>query len=252
MTAKRRLAVLLAQLATIGVILALWQTVSRALAIAVSRPGDVAHALRVWFQTPVLRGYIGVTLKETVLGLLLTFAIAIVLAVVLASIPILAELLDPFLALIAALPKLALAPVFLIVFGFGTSSKVYFIAASLWFIPFQSLYTSLTIIDESLVNNTRMLGARLHHAIWNVYIPSALGAVLTSLRVTTAFALIAAVLAELLASTSGIGFEIQQASTSLQSSFVVAGVLIIAALGLVIDRIIVIFDRRFRVRWAGK
>jgi NitT/TauT family transport system permease protein len=153
------------------------------------------------------------------------------------------------LALIAALPKLALAPIFLLVFGFGTESKVYFIAACLWFIPFHSLYTSLTVVDRSLLSNTRMLGARIHHRIWHVYVPSALRAALTTARVTAAFALIAAVIAEFLASTGGIGYEIQQAQQTVQPKFAIAGILIIATIGLIIDRLFVLFERLFIVKW---
>jgi NitT/TauT family transport system permease protein len=250
MTLRRRFTIVAAQLATVAVILTVWQNVPQSTAVAISRPTEVFDALRIWLETPVLRGYIWITVEEAVVGLALTFMIAIALAVLFASVGILAELCAPFLALIAALPKLALAPVFLVIFGYGTSSKVYFIAFALWFIPFQTIYTALTVVDRPLLNNTRVLGGRLRHLVWHVYVPSTLRAVLTSLRVTSAFALIAAVLAEFLASTGGIGYQIQIAQSSLQASFVIAGILIIAALALTVDRTLVAFERRVRVRWG--
>jgi sulfonate transport system permease protein len=245
LTVKRRLVVAFAQGATVAVLLLAWQSTGGNISSAISHPTNVWSALRTWLGTPVLRSYIWLTVKEAGIGLIVTMVIAVALASLLASVRFLAEVLAPLLALIAALPKLALAPAFLIIFGFGLQSKVYFIAASLWFIPFQSLYTSLTLVDEPLLRNIQMLGASRRERIWHVYVPSARVAVVTSLRVTAAFALIAAVISEFLASTGGLGYEIQQASSSSDASFVMTGLIIVAVLGFTIDRMLTLVQSRF-------
>jgi NitT/TauT family transport system permease protein len=241
----RRALILLADIATVGVILYLWQHVSERQVLSVSRPSDVWTALRTWLQTPVLRGYIPTTLKEAALGFILALTVAVVAATVLASSRALADFCAPFIAVLNAVPKIALAPAFLLVFGIGLSSKVYFIAAAIFFIPFYSLFRALTTIDPDFIDNARMLGARRRWLVWDVYAPAVIGVTVSSLRVTAAFALLGAVVSELIASQSGIGYEINAAQGSFQVQFVVAGVILVALIAFVVDRFLVFFERRF-------
>lgn len=244
----RRGIFLLAQALTVAVVLLLWQTVSKAQANLVSRPSDVWQAFTHWLGSPLLRGYIPVTLMEAYLGLAIALAGAVVLASCVAASRFLSEVASPFIAVLNAAPKIALAPLFLLVFGLGTSSKVYFVAAAVFFIPFYSIYTGLRTVDQSYVNNTKMLGASKVQLLREVYVPSITTSAIASLRIAATFALLAAVISEMIESQKGIGYEINVVAGNLQNNDVMAGVLIITILALAIDRILLLLERRL-TRW---
>lgn len=235
---RRRAILLLSQLATTVLLLVLWEHVPPAIEVGISTPSHVADALWTWLSTPGLRDDIPATLRVAAVGLGLAYVIAVALAIPLATVRILDDILNPILGVIACIPKLALAPVFILIFGFGSSSKVYFVAASLWFIAFQSLYTALKTVDRQIIANAKILGARTYNLTRDVYAPAMKSAVLTSLRLTAPWAVIATVVAELIASTEGVGYQISIAETNLRPDFVVAGVIMLGVIGLCIDAVL--------------
>ena len=248
MSARRRLAVLVAQIATVLGLLFGWSHDSPNLEMGISRPTAVYHALRTWLTNGALRSYIPVTLKEELFGFALGLGVALALALILASSRVLTEFCEPFIAVVNALPKFALGPLFVLVFGIHFLSKVYFVATAVFFVPFIAIFTAITTIDHDLLHNIRALGAGRRDLLQQVYVPATLSAVISSLRITATFALLAAVVSELIASTSGIGYEISSAQQNLQADFVLAGVLIVAAIAFFLDRLLVLFERRFSYR----
>jgi NitT/TauT family transport system permease protein len=204
----------------------------------------VASALGQWLTGSSLRHDILVTLEESALGLLLALLIAIVLAIPLASSRRIADFANPFVAVVNAIPKIALAPLFLLVFGLGLRSKVYFIAAAVFFLPFYSLFRSLTTVDRAYLETVQVLGGNRAWRIRDVYLPAMVAATITSLRITVAFSLLSAVVAELVSSSEGIGYEIQQAQNNLQPNYIISGVLVVAVLVYVSDLILRFVERR--------
>jgi NitT/TauT family transport system permease protein len=242
----RRGLIAAAQLATVAVVLLLWQGVSSSQALSFSRPTAVARALGTWLGSAPLRTDIYTTLEETSIGLVVAIAIAIVFAAGLTASQTVAKTVDPFVAILNAIPKVALAPLFLLVFGIGFSAKVYFVVAAVFFIPFFSLYRALRTIDPELLDNIRALGASRYWLIWDVYLPAVVGSTVASLRVASAFAVVSAVIAELVTTSSnGIGLEILQAQSNAQPDYLVAGVLIVSAIAFAFDRVFRVIELRF-------
>jgi ABC-type nitrate/sulfonate/bicarbonate transport system permease component len=237
-------AIALADAATVAGIIALWQSDSANTASYLSKPSAVATAIRVWLTNPTLLGYIPVTLWEAAAGMLIALAAATVLASLLASSSHAADIFEPFMALGNAAPRIALAPLFLLVFGTDLKSKVIFVATSVVFIPFFAIFRAITTVDQDLLNNARCLGARRFSIIREVYIPAVTSSVVASLRVTVAFSLLTAILAEYLSSQAGIGYEIQQAQNNLQANYAIAGVIIIALIAVCIDLVLRLVERR--------
>lgn len=233
---------------TLAAVLVVWQNVDHETEIYSSKPSRIIDALQVWFTDPVLRGYIPVTLKEAGLGLGLGLIAAILLALPLAGSKVLLDVVSPYLAVANAVPKIALAPLFLVIFGIDMRSKVYFIAVAIFFIPFQGMIRALTTIDPVLKDNARMLGASWFALVRDVHLRAALGSMIASVRITAAFALLATVVAELVSSTEGIGYEISHAQQNSQPDFIIAGIAIIGVIGVVVDRALLLVERRF-TRW---
>jgi NitT/TauT family transport system permease protein len=246
-----RALIVVANVITVGVVLLLWQNAGKSQSSFLSSPSDIAVAIGHWLTTPSLLAYIPVTLEEAGIGLVLGFVLAIVAASVMASSRFIASVLEPFVALGNAAPRIALAPLFLLVFGIGMRSKILFVATSILFIPFYTIFRALTTVDIQFIQNARCLGAGPMWIVRDVYIPSILGSVVASLRVAVAFAFTTAILAEFLASQAGIGFEIQQAQTNLQPNYALAGIIIIGTMAFIIDRLLVLLERSM-VRWEPK
>ncbi len=236
--------VVLADVATVAAVIAAWQSDSAQVASYISKPSAILSAIKVWLTNSTLLGYIPVTLEEAALGMVVAVAAATVIATLLASSRYAAEIMEPFMALGNAVPRIALAPLFLLVFGTELKSKVIFVATAVVFIPFFSIFRALTTVDENILNNARCLGVRRLGMIREVYVPSVTSSVIASLRVTVAFSLLTAILAEYLASQAGIGYEIQQAQNNLQADYALAGVVIIALIAVLVDVALRLFERR--------
>ena len=238
---------------TIVVVLLLWQSVDARTATFLSRPVDVAKDLVNWATNPDLLTAIGVTLAEAIVGLIVASIAAIVLAAVLNTSRLLADVAEPFIAATNSIPKLALAPLFILVFGIGFSAKVNFVVVSVFFIPFYALFFALRTVDPTIRAHVRILGAGRLHLIRDLYIPAVIGSLTASLRSAVAFALVTAVIAELIAATAGIGYQISSAGQNGQPARMLSGVLVIGIIGFVLDRLLLLVERPFsRWRVAGR
>ena len=222
-----------------------WSRVDDTTATFTSRPLDVWNAMTTWVTSPVHWGDIGTTLSEAGAGFLLAVAVATIAAVVISTSRFAADVLAPFVALANITPRVALAPVFLLVFGIGYISKLYFVGAVVVVIPFFALLRALMTIDPVFKDNARLLGGSRWQIAWDVYVPAVLGAMITSLRVSVSFALLSSVFIEIMSSNSGIGYEIAQAQLTFRPDEELAGIIVVALIGFIVDRLLLLLERRF-------
>lgn len=213
-----------------------------------STPESVLTTLGRWTNDPTFWRDLGITLTEAVLGYLMGVVSGVVLAAVVFSSTTIERFLRPFVAVFNALPKVVLAPLFLLWFGIGISSKVYFTASVIFFIIFYGVYTGMKAIDVSLVNNMRALGASTVDLTVHVYAPAILTWIVAGLRLSFTFAILATVLGEFLGGTEGLGVRISLATQQLQNNVVIAGIIAIALVAVLVDRSLVRVERRF-TRW---
>ena len=193
-----------------------------------SRPSDIAA--RVWQM--LASGAIWIHLATTMLEAALSFAIGVSTGVlsgfVLARNRFLAALLDPYIRVSNALPRVVLAPIFLLWFGLGIWSKVALGVTVVFFIVFFNTFQGVREVDVVIVNNVRMLGASERQLIRHVLIPSALTWIFSSLHISIGFAIIAVVVGEYLGSSKGVGYLIAQAEGVFDTTGVFAGMAILA------------------------
>lgn len=228
-----------------------WQTIgtrSPVERLTFSTPESVLTTLGRWTNDPTFWRDLGITLTEAVLGYLMGVVSGVVLAAVVFSSTTIERFLRPFVAVFNALPKVVLAPLFLLWFGIGISSKVYFTASVIFFIIFYGVYTGMKAIDVSLVNNMRALGASTVDLTVHVYAPAILTWIVAGLRLSFTFAILATVLGEFLGGTEGLGVRISLATQQLQNNVVIAGIIAIALVAVLVDRSLVRVERRF-TRW---
>ena len=240
-----------ARIAILALFLGGWQLYgdkSKVQRLIFSTPGNVASTLTGWVHQSAFWDDLRVTLTEAVLGYLVGVAAAVVLASVVFASPLLERFLRPYIAVMNALPKVVLAPLFLLWLGIGISSKVYFTASVIFFIVFYGVYSGMKSIDLKLVDNMRALGASSVSVVRHVYAPAILTWIIAGLRLSFTFALLATVLGEFLGGTEGLGVRISLATQQLQNNVVVAGIVAIALVAVAFDRALVRLERRF-AKW---
>jgi len=173
----RRTAVVASQLFVGLAALALWQTLVSLKVLDpffVSRPTDIAQRIGRWISTGTIWGHLAVTLEESLMGLVAGAALGIVFGFTLARSPFVAGVFDPYIKMLNAVPRVVLAPLFLLWFGLGIWSKVALAVTLVFFVMFFNTYQGVRDADRVLIDNVRMLGATERQLVRHVLVPSAL------------------------------------------------------------------------------
>src|SRR3954453_4349952 len=199
-----------------------------------SRPSDVAARVWTWTTT----GSIWPHLLTTSIEAMLSFGIGALLGVAagfsLARASFLAALLEPYIRVGNALPRVVLAPIFLLWFGLGIWSKVALGVTVVFFIVFFNTYQGVREVDPVILNNARMLGASERQLVRHVLVPSALTWIFSSLHISIGFAIIAVVVGEYLGASHGVGYLISQAEGVFDTTGVFAGMVVLSAVVLLV------------------
>ena len=151
------------------------------------------------------------TLGESILGLAIGAVAGVTTGFVLARSPLAARILEPYITMLNAIPRVVLAPLFLLWFGLGIWSKVALAVTLVFFVMFFNTYQGVRSADRVILNNVRMLGATERQLVRHVLIPTALTWIFSSLQTSLGFAMVGAVVGEYLGATRGLGYVIAQA-----------------------------------------
>jgi NitT/TauT family transport system permease protein len=214
----------------------------------VSRPTDIAARIGSWIASGTIWMHLLVTLEEAALGLAAGAALGIGLGFALGRSPRLARICDPYIAMLNGLPRVVLAPIFLLWFGLGIWSKVALAVTLVFFVMFFNTFQGVRDADRVLVDNARMLGASERQLVRHVLVPSALTWIFSSLHTSLGFAVVGAVVGEYLGSARGLGYVISQAEGTFDTTGVFAGMvvlgLVVVAAGAAVARL-----ERWLLRW---
>jgi NitT/TauT family transport system permease protein len=228
--------------------LALWEVATRRGWIDkffVSQPTVLAAQIAEWTWSGFIFRHLWVTLKETIIGFVLGTLLGVSVGFAFAQWQKLAYIFDPLMVALNAMPRVVLAPLFILWFGLGLLSKVVMVISLVFFVVFFSTFTGLREVDRDLINNARILGATRGHMIRHVLLPSALTWIFSSLRTSVGFALIGAVVGEYLGSHEGMGYVISYAESMFNATGVLAGLLVLMVAVIVIDVGLTKLDTRF-------
>jgi len=248
-----RASITLAQLALGAIILATWQagaTLKLLDPFFFSRPTDIAGRVALWVANGSLWRHLVVTLEEAVLGLIIGAAIGITLGFVLARAPFAARVLDPYVAMLNAIPRVVLAPLFLLWFGLGIWSKVALAVTLVFFIMFFNTYQGVRDADRGIIDSVRMLGASERQLMRHVLLPSALTWIFSSLQTSLGFAMVGAVVGEYLGAARGLGYIIAQAEGTFDTTGVFAGMTVLSAVVVIVSAGVTRLER-YLLRWKA-
>ncbi len=231
------------------VILLVWQGASGRLVddFFISNPVEVAGRLWQWIADGSLFMHIWATVYETLMGFIVGAVGGVILGLWLGVSPFTNRLLSPYLNALNALPKVALAPLFVLWFGLGIASKVALAAVLVLFLVFLNTYAGVREVDQDLIDGARLMRATHAQLIVKVIIPSALSWVFAGLKISVPYALIGAVLGEMIASNRGLGYLVQFSGSQFDSAGVFAVLIVIALLAVALNFLVELVQHRMQL-----
>jgi len=213
-----------------------------------SQPSKIWDKLVIWFTDGTSLGSIwenmGVTLEEAVLGFITGVVGGVVLGVLLGRSAFLADVLAPFIKGANAIPRIVLAALFVIWFGFGLPSKVATAFVLVFFAVFFNAFPGAREVDKTLIDNARILGAGRWQLLRTIVLPSATSWILASMHVAFGFALIGAIVGEFIGADRGVGLLIAHSKNNFDSAGVYAGMLVVTAMALVAEWLLTKLEHR--------
>jgi len=224
-----------ARLVVIGGLMTLWQFApGKTLRFWMSGPVDIVARLWSWILDGSLWEHLGATLTAMTLGYGIGTAVGISLGLVFGFLPKLHRVLSPYIAALYAMPKIALAPLFIIVFGIGIESRVALVAITVFFLILNSTLDGVRNVDRDLIQALSLMGATRSEVIRKILLPAALPWIFTGMRISVRYAFTNTLLAELISANKGIGFLIEYYSGMFDATgtYTAILVLVIMSVGL--------------------
>lgn len=213
-------------------------------ALVLPAPTVVARTLWNSLATGYLWPHIGTTVAEMLLGLALGGAAGLAIGVLLAESALLDRVLKPYVIVSQVVPKLALAPLFVLWFGFGMMPTIVMTALICFFPLMENTLTSLRQVDPNSLQLFRMLGASRAQTLLRLKLRAGLPGILAGLRVALVLALVGAVVGEFIGASRGLGAVIIAAQGMMDTPLMFAALTAIAAIGLLFYQGTLMLERR--------
>ena len=236
------------QLAVLIVVLVAWHFVSGRLipAFYISDPISIFNVLVGWFSSGSVWIHVWATMLTLFLGYAVGATAGIAFGLVLGLYPRAELVLAPFIAALYGLPKVALLPLLVILFGIGLLSKVVLVASVVFFLLFYATVSGMHDVDRDTIDGLRLMGATEGEIVRKVRMPAILPWIYTGFRTSIGYALTTTVVSEALSSNRGLGFLIEHAAVQFNAAGVFAAVVVLLALSSVIMVPLEILEARLK------
>lgn len=247
---SRQYSIWLGRIVLLAVGLIAWELASGRLVdtFFISKPSEIATELANLIRSGSLALNTLATLHEAAVGYAVGAVLAISMGFVLGRIRWLGEVLDPFITAFFCIPKLAIAPLIILWFGIGFESKVVLAALLTFYMTFWNTYAGVQKVDNDLLNVVRVMGASPWQLTREVILPASIGWTLVGLRMSVPYALMGAVVGEIMAGNKGLGYLVQAYASQFNTAGVFAVLVVLAVIGSLVNQIVTILDRRSQ-RW---
>ncbi|MFF3171274.1 ABC transporter permease [Streptomyces sp. NPDC057900] len=252
---NRRMLVLASRIAVLVAVVGLWEWLARTAVIDpfnFSMPSKIWEQIRTWVTDGTAQGslweQIWYTLYEALLGWVIGVIAGVLFGIALGRVRFAADVLGPYIKVLNALPRIVLAPIFLIWFGLGPASKVASAVVLVFFPVFFNAFQGAREVDRNLVANSRILGASNRQVTLQVVIPSATSWIFTSLHVSFGFALIGAIVGEYIGATKGLGLLVAASQGTFNAAGVYAAMAILAVVALLAEGLLTFLEKKL-FRW---
>jgi NitT/TauT family transport system permease protein len=201
-----------------------------------SRPSAIYERLVEWIVEGTSEGplwfHLWVTMEEALIGFATGSVAGIVVGIALGRNRMLADIFSIYIKVINSIPRVVLAPIFIMIFGLGLASKVALAFVMVFFVVFANAFQGVREADRNLMANAQILGAKGWQLTRSVVIPSAMSWIFASLHVSFGFAIVGAIVGEFVGARHGIGLLINIAKGSFDAAGMYAAIVIIMVVAL--------------------
>jgi NitT/TauT family transport system permease protein len=213
-----------------------------------SSPLAVVARLYEWSVDGKLPYHTWITLEEMGWGFLIGSTTGICAGIGLGLSRTLGDIINPFIVALYSLPKVAMGPLFILWFGIGISMKIALAAITVFFLVFWNAYAGIRQNDEELTGIVRLMGANKTQLITKIIVPGAMAWIYTGLKLSVPYALIGAIVGEIIASNRGLGYLISYSAGAFDTTGVVAALFVLMAISMTLNELIS-YSERWSFRW---
>jgi NitT/TauT family transport system permease protein len=251
----RRQLVLAWRVGILVVFLVLWEVAGRMAWIDpffYATPSAIAARLYDWTVDGTSEGplwyHLFVTMEEAVIGFVTGSIAGIVIGIALGRNQMAADIFSIYIKVINSIPRVVLAPIFIMIFGLGLASKVALAFVMVFFVVFHNAFQGVREADRAMIANARILGASHWQLTRSVIVPSAMSWIFASLHVSFGFAIIGAIVGEFVGSRYGIGLLINVAKGSFDAAGMYAAIVIVMVVALGAEYLMTFVENRL-AKW---
>jgi NitT/TauT family transport system permease protein len=237
---------IIAQVSAGIITLALWEATATWLVdpFWIGQPSAIAARLWDTFVHGDMLSHTGITLTHSVIGLVLSLLIGVPIGILFAYKRFIADTVEPYFLGFYSLPRVALAPLFILWFGIGSLSKIMMAFSMVVFIVILNTHEGLRGVDRDLVDMLKTMRASRLYMLRKVLLPTIVPWVFASIRVGIGLALVGAVIGELLGANRGLGWYVEFSAGRIDITGVFAGLFVLAVLGMGLNEIVKAIESR--------
>jgi len=201
----------------------------------ISRPSDIISRLYEMTKSGQLTYHLSITIFEMIVGFIIGATLGIVIGFWLGRKINLAKIVDPYIMAVYSLPKIALAPLFILWFGIGVDMKIAIAAVIVFFLVFYNTLGGVRTVDPDLVDVVRIIGAKQRQILRKVILPSTYPWIFTGFKLGIPYSLIGAVVGELIATNKGMGYLLMEYSGWFDTSGVFAVLFVLMMVATILN-----------------
>lgn len=250
---RRRLLVWSGRLLILLVICGIWELAARrgwANPVFIGIPSQIALDFIRALTGPVLTLDARATVVATLIGFAIAAAAGIVMAMVLTQVPVLDEMMQPFLTALNSMPRVALAPLFVMWFGVGAESKVALSASLVFFVVLLNTMAGIQGVDRDHLALARSLGAKPVEIFIKIKLPSAIPSIFAGMELGMIYGFLGTVAGEMLAGERGIGVRLQEYSGLFKTNEFFAALVLLVTITTTITVVLRVIRQRL-LRWQN-
>lgn len=248
-----RTKVSLARLGLVSALFGFWEFASGRLfsAFWISKPSLIAAYIFKWIVYGDFFYQLSFTFGSMIAGFTLGTVLGLLAGVVLSRAQFASDVLDPFLVAINGIPRVALAPLFVVWFGIDMLPKIILVFTLVFFVIFYNTYAGIKSVDRRFTDLAFVMGANANELFRKVILPASLPHIFLGIKLSIPYALIGAIIGEFVASSAGLGWKIQMETSLYNTTGTMAGLIVMMFIVVAMNALLAVAERRL-LRWQPK
>lgn len=246
---KEKRKILIIQILIVLTFILLWELFSKLGIIndfLFSSPSKIIKLFKTYLDSNEIFKHIGISVLETVLGLIIGTLLGILIAIIIWWFPLLSKILDPFLVILNALPKTALAPILIIWAGTGIKGITVVAVSISLVLTIISCYNYFMIVEYEKTKMLQTFNASKFQILYYLIIPANIPNIINIIKINIGMTWVGVIVGEFLVSRAGIGYLIVYGSQVFRMDLVMMGVIVLAIIAFGMYEIVNIFEKRIK------